>query len=145
MAKTLNDVYTAFLSKLSEDDWLGWDDEDILADWKTIYQSAVPNFKFPRVEIPNPDEVDVDEPTELTNLEVQIIATYMKCEWLDRNILDWENVKPMYDEKDYSPANYLSKLNALLDREEKKAAKLEAKYYRSIDGKPFSYSTKFMG
>ena len=55
MAKTLSNVYKAFLSKLSEDDWLDWDEEDVLEDWKTIYEAAVPNFKFPRVAIPDPD------------------------------------------------------------------------------------------
>jgi hypothetical protein len=30
------------------------------------------------------------------------LATYMKCEWLNRTILTWENVKPLYEERDFS-------------------------------------------
>ena len=139
----INKVYEAFLSKMLEDEWLNWTEQEVEADWRQLLEGAIPHFKFPRVDL----TIDKNDNFygDLNTEEIQILATFMKCEWLDRNILDWENVKPMYDEKDYSPANYLSKLNSLLDREEKKAAKLEAKYYRSIDNKPFSYSTKFMG
>lgn len=139
MAKTLSSVYKAFLSKLSEDDWLDWDEDDVLEDWKTIYEAAVPHFKFPRVEIPDPDEVEVDEDTELTNNEVQILATYMKVEWLERKINEWENVEPMYSEKDFSPANYLAKLNGLIQTEFANARRLESYYYRSIKGSPYPY------
>ena len=64
----------------------------------------------------------------------------MKCEWLNRTILTWENVKPLYEERDFSQANLLDKFNDLLVKEEKKASKLEAIYYRSVKGKPFNYS-----
>ena len=77
---------------------------------------------------------------DLNNQEIQILATYMKCEWLNRTILTWENVKPLYEERDFSQANLLDKFNELLAKEEKKALKLESIYYRSIKGKPFKYS-----
>jgi hypothetical protein len=46
----------------------------------------------------------------LSNFEIQILAGYMKCEWLERTILSWENVKPLYVERDFSQANLLDKL-----------------------------------
>ena len=64
----------------------------------------------------------------------------MKCEWWNRTILTWENVKPLYEERDFSQANLLDKFKELLGREEYKALKLERIYYRSIKGKPFDYS-----
>ena len=64
----------------------------------------------------------------------------MKCEWLNRQILSLENIGPQYDERDYSPANQLAKLNELLKATKNRAAKLESFYYRSIQGKPFKYS-----
>ena len=48
---------------------------------------------------------------DLNNEEIQILATYMKCEWLNRTILTWENVKPLYEERDFSQANLLDKFN----------------------------------
>jgi len=64
----------------------------------------------------------------------------MKCEWLNRTILTWENVKPLYEERDFSQANLLDKFNQMLAAEKKNAARLEAVYYRSINRKPFKYS-----
>lgn len=75
----------------------------------------------------------------MDNEEIQIIATYMKCEWLNRTILTWENVKPLYEERDFSQANLLSKFTELLKKEESKVHRLESIYYRAPQRKPFSY------
>ena len=63
----------------------------------------------------------------------------MKCEWLNRTILTWENVKPLYEERDFSQANLLDKFNDMLAAEKKNVARLEAVYYRSINRQPFGY------
>ena len=136
---SLHVVYEAFLSKMLEDEWLNWTDEEIEADWRLLLDGAIPYFKFPRISL----EVDNEAGAfveDLTNQEIQILATYMKCEWLNRTIMTWENIKPLYVERDFSQANLISKLKDLLDREEYKALKLERIYYRSIAGKPYKYS-----
>ena len=131
-------VYDAFLVKLLEDEWLNWDEEEIKVDWKELLLGAIPFFKFPRVSLEIDGDYFVDE--NISNDEIQILANYMKCEWLNRTILTWENVKPLYEERDFSQANLLDKFKDLLEREEYKALKLERIYYRSIKGKPFDYS-----
>lgn len=131
-------VYDAFLGKLLEDEWLNWSEDEIEMDWRSLFDAAVPYFKFPRVSLEVKDDNFVDE--NITNKEIQIIATYMKCEWLNRTILTWENVKPLYIERDFSQANLIDKLRILLEKEEKKASKLESLYYRSINGSPFDYT-----
>ena len=135
-------VYDAFLTKMLEEEWLNWTDEENQQDWRALLDSAIPFFKFPRVSLEIKDGYFVDE--NISNMEIQILATYMKCEWLNREILTWENVKPLYVERDFSQANLLDKLKNLLDREEYKALKLERIYYRSIKGAPFDY-TKLAG
>ena len=139
---SIHKVYEAFLSKMLEDEWLNWTEEEIERDWRTLLDGAIPNFKFPRVDL------DIDDSDcfvgDLSNEEIQILATFMKCEWLNREILTWENVKPLYVERDFSQANLIDKLQKLLDREEYKARKLERIYYRSIKRKPFDY-TKLAG
>jgi len=131
------DVYDAFLSKMLEDEWLNWTEEEREEDWFSLLQAAIPYFKFPRVSLEIADGVFVDE--NFSNEEVQLLATYMKVEWLNRTILTWENVKPLYVERDFSQANLIDKLKQLLEREEYKALKLERIYYRSRKGKPFEY------
>ena len=122
-----------------EDEWVNWDLEDIQEDWKAILKGAIPWFKFPRVSL-DLDEYEENFVDDLSNEEIQILATYMKCEWLNRTILTWENVKPLYTERDFSQANLIDKFNQMLAAEKKNAARMEAIYYRSIKRKPFKYS-----
>lgn len=136
---SINDIYDSFLSKMLEDEWLNWTDEEREQDWRALLDAVIPRFKFPRVSLEIDGEGNfVDE--EVSNVEIQILATYMKCEWLNRTILTWENVKPLYVERDFSQANLIDKLKQLLEREEYNALKLERIYYRSRKGKPFTYS-----
>ena len=131
-------VYDAFLTKMLEDEWLNWTDEENQQDWRSLLDGAIPWFKFPRVSLEIDEDGNfVDE--NISNVEIQILATYMKCEWLNREILTWENVKPLYVERDFSQANLIDKLKTLLEREEYKALKLERIYYRSREGKPFDF------
>lgn len=144
-------VYSAFLSKVTADDWEFEYREDIesmvptkddLEDLRQILENALPYFKFPRTSLARNDE---GFENDLSPEEISIISEYMKVEWLDRTIHTWENVKVMYDERDWSPANLLKQFISLLDRSEQKALKLERLYSRSItdeDGmrKPFDFS-----
>ena len=87
-------VYTAFQSKILDDEWDTWTETEVEEDLFTLLQAAIARFKFPRVSLEYTSEGFTDT---LTNDEVQILASYMKCEWLNRNILTWENVKPLYE------------------------------------------------
>lgn len=129
-------VYDVFLSKMLDDEWEDWNYDEVEEDLHMLLMGAIPRFKFPRVSL---DYGEEGFNADLTNEEIQILATYMKCEWLNRTILTWENVKPLYDERDFSQANLIDKFNAMLAGEQKQAAKLEAIYYRSVNNKPFAY------
>ena len=139
---SIRKIYDAFLSKMLEDEWLNWTEEEVERDWRMLLDAAIPNFRFPRVDLNIDDSGNFVG--DLNNEEIQILATFMKCEWLNREILTWENIKPLYVERDFSQANLIDKLQKLLDREESKARKLERIYYRSIHYKPFDY-TKLAG
>ena len=130
-------VYDAFLVKMLEDEWVNWTEEEVSQDLKGILEGAISWFKFPRIPLDRDDNGFIND---LDNEEIQILACYMKCEWLNRTILTWENVKPLYEERDFSQANLLDKFNQLLEAEKYNALKLERIYYRSIKGKPFKYS-----
>ena len=129
-------VYDAFLAKMLEDEWGNWEIEDVVADWRAMLEGAIPWFKFPRVSLERDDNGFIED---LNNEEIQILACYMKCEWLNRTILTWENVKPLYEERDFSQANLLDKFNNMLEQEKNNATKLERVYYRSRRGKPFDF------
>lgn len=129
-------IYDSFLSKISEDEWVGWTENEIKSDLYQILESAIIWFKFSRISLETNENGFINT---LSNSEIQIISSYMKCEWLSRVNLSWENIKPMYTEKDFSQANMLDKLNKTLTIELDKVAKMESFYYRSINGTPFDY------
>lgn len=131
------DIYAAFLSRILEDEWQQWMIEEAEQDWRQILENAITWFKFPRVSLER-DNAGFKE--RLTDAEIQVIADYMKCEWLNRCIMTWENVKPLYEERDFSQANLLDKLNQTKESEFKKAQWRESVYYRSVKGKPFDFS-----
>lgn len=138
MGTPVQKVYDAFLAKILSDEWDTWTTEEQNQDFEQILDGAIPNFKFPRVPLER-NETNQEFLADLSNEEIQILACYMKCEWLSRTILTWENLKPLYEERDFSQANLLSKFNEKLEKEQKTAEKRESKYYRVINYKPFCY------
>ena len=134
-------IYDCFLAKVLDDEWSHWEWEEIQVDLRELLEGAIPWFKFPRVSLDRDEEGFTET---LSNEEIQILATYMKCEWLNRTILTWENVRPLYEERDFSQANLLDKFNETLENEKYNALKLERVYYRSRKGKPFDF-TKLAG
>ena len=130
-------VYDAFLARILEDEWENWLIEEAESDWRQILEMALPHFKFPRVDLTHDDE---GFSGDLGQEEIQIIANFMKCEWLNRCIMTWENVKPLYVERDFSQANLLDKLQSMLESELTRAKEIESIYYRSRKGKPFNFS-----
>lgn len=144
-------VYDAFLSKTTADDWANEYEEvsgellptkEALEDLRQILENALPYFKFPRTSLARNEE---GFEKDLSPEEIAIISEYMKVEWLDRTIHTWENIKVMYDERDWSPANLLKQFISLKTSSEEKALRLERIYSRSITGedglrKPFDFS-----
>lgn len=130
-------IYDAFLARILEDEWEQWLIEEAEQDWRQILEAALPWFKFPRVSLEHNEEGFCGD---LRQVEIQIIANYMKCEWLNRCILTWENVKPLYVERDFSQANLIDKLDKMLTTERENAHNMESVYYRSREGKPFNFS-----
>lgn len=138
----LTKVYDAFLARILEDDWPEWMQEEREEDWRQLLDAAIPWFKFPRVSLEIVDDGEGNEvfSGDLGTVEISILANFMKCEWLNRSIMTWENVKPLYEERDFSQANLLDKLKAMLEEERYNALWQESIYYRSRGGKPFDYS-----
>ena len=131
-------IYDAFLARILEDEWDtdGWTEAEKQEDWRQLLDMAIPWFKFPRTPLTRDENGFIND---LSSEEIQILANYMKCEWLNRSILTWENVKPLYVERDFSQANLIDKLKALLEQTRATAKDMESNYYRSRNGRPFSY------
>ncbi len=134
---SVTDVYDAFLSKVLDDEWVNWTWEEVQEDFSKLLDCAITWFKFPKHDLTIQAGYFLED---LDQQEIQILASYMKVEWLNRCILTWENIKPLYEERDFSQANLLDKLNSTLVYERKTAEKMESTYYRSRTKKSFTYS-----
>ena len=125
MATPFLKVYEAFLARITADEWTLEEDIAIVErDWQQLLDIAIFRFKYPRNSLkkiefdpdPNCDcnpliscafEGDLDQD------EIQLLALYMKHEWIKRCIASWENIRQLYADKNFSQANHLDKLNKL--------------------------------
>ena len=155
MATSFLKVYDAFLARITADEWTLEEELAIVErDWQELLQMAVFRFKYPRVDL---EIEEIGESTDeglpppkqfkgdLTNDEIQILALYMKHEWVKRCIASWENIRQLYADKDFSQANHLDKLNKLEAAIALEIHKAEGIYDRSRDKRPADLFSKLAG
>ena len=155
MATPFLKVYDAFLARITADEWTLEEELAIVErDWQELLKMAIAQFKYPRVAL----DIEEVEPTEdssqlqmyqfvndITDREIQILALYMKYEWIKRCIASWENIRQLYASKDFSQANHLDKLLKLQSTVELEIRRAEGKYDRSLDNAPAEIFKKLAG
>ena len=156
MATPFLKVYDAFLARITADEWTLEEELAIVErDWQELLQIAIFRFKYPRVDlsVEEVDEVPADNGqlkhyqfvNDLTNDEIQLLALYMKHEWVKRCIASWENIRQLYADKDFSQANHLDKLNKLEAAIELEVHRAEGIYDRSRNKNPAILFKKLAG
>lgn len=100
MATPFLKVYEAFLARITADEWTLEEELAIVErDWQELLKMAVERFKYPRISLEietienNDGPVVMQFKEELTNAEIQMLALYMKHEWVKRCIASWENIR----------------------------------------------------
>lgn len=157
MATPLSKVYEAFLSRITADEWTVEEELSIVEkDWEQLLDIAIFRFKYPRVSLekdeidPYPDD-DINKTLsrnfveDLNQDEIQLLALYMKHEWVKRCIASWENIRQLYADKDFSQANHLAKLNQLEEAVALEVHKAEGVYDRSRNKRPADKFKKLAG
>ena len=140
MGTPLQKVWDAFLARIKGDDWMYEEDMNIVEqDWRQLLDISIFRFKHPRISLEIDDESSAFVNT-LTSSEIQLLAVFMKHEWIKRCIADWENVKQLYTDRDFSQANQLDKLIKLGDQVEMESVKMYGVYDRAVNGKPFDFT-----
>ena len=160
MATLFLKIYDAFLARITADEWTLEEELAIVErDWQELLQMAIFRFKYPRVslDIEEVDQNNEDDPldspklkmyqfvNDLTNDEIQILALYMKHEWVKRCINSWENIRQLYADKDFSQANHLDKLIKLESAVSLEIHKAEGIYDRSRSKRPAELFKKLAG
>ena len=156
MATPFLKVYDAFLARITADEWTLEEELAIVErDWQELLKMAIFRFKYPRISL-EVEPIDNTEPEEgqligyqfvndLSNDEIQLLALYMKHEWVKRCIASWENIRQLYASKDFSQANHL---NALIKLEVNVADECQRAlgiYDRSREKRPADLFKKLAG
>ena len=138
MGTQFSEVYDFLLAKTDAKEWAWTEDYELLqSDWKMLLRMAIQDFLFPRISL----EFEEDEngkvffQNELTDAELQVLATYMKHEWLKRSITNWKNIEMLYHDKDFKISGKASHLNALINLEavyDEECKKVVNKYSRKV-------------
>lgn len=156
MATPFLKVYDAFLARITADEWTLEEELAIVErDWQELLKIAIFRFKYPRVDL-TIEEIDDEENNsqeikmyqfigDLTNDEIQLLALYMKHEWVKRCIASWENIRQLYADKDFSQANHLDKLNKLEASINIEVHKAEGIYDRSRKKTPADLFKRLAG
>lgn len=107
MATPFVQVYDAFLARITADEWTLEEELAIVErDWRQLLKMSIFRFKYPRVSLEieeSTDENSVYQFTEdLTNDQIQLLALYMKHEWVKRCIASWQNIRQLYADQNLS-------------------------------------------
>jgi len=138
MATELQEVYDFLLAKTDAKEWAWTEDIELLqADWKMLLRMAIQDFLFPRVSLELEENIDGETVfvDTITDAEKQVLATYMKHEWLKRCITNWKNIEMLYHDKDFKISGKASHLNALINLEavyDEECKKVANKYSRKV-------------
>ena len=149
MATSFFRVYDAFLARITADEWTLEEELAIVErDWQELLKMAVFRFKYPRTDlefIESEETSNYEFKNDLTNDEIQLLALYMKHEWIKRCIASWENIRQLYADKDFSQANHLDKLNKLEAAVSDEIHAAEGIYDRSRGKRPANLFKRLAG
>ena len=156
MATPFLKVYDAFLARITADEWTLEEELAIVErDWQELLKMAIARFKYPRVSLDFEEMSDTAEDTpqlkiyqfkeDLSNDEIQLLAMYMKHEWIKRCVASWEHIGQLYTSKDFSAANHLDKLNDLEFNVKREVEEQQDIYDRSRGKTPSEIFRKLAG
>ena len=152
-----SNIYDSFLSKLTDDMYMELDELQTHRMLEELLLSAIQKFEFPRFDITdyetsyldNVDEYSGEDSDgndaiayiynggkfniELTQEEINILATYMVVEWLGQQLASVENTRMKYSGSDFkftSQANHMAKILTLKQDYEREGFHLQRLYKR---------------
>ena len=124
-------VYDKFLSKITDDMYMELDEQQTESLLAELLMGAIPWFEFPRVNLN--DKTDTQFNIELSEEEINILATYMIVEWIGQQLATVELIRMKYSGSDFkftSQANHMHKLKGLQEEYERKCFHLQRLYKR---------------
>ena len=132
MGTDFNIIYTRFYSKITDDMYMELDRVQTDALLEELLINALPWFEFPRVSLQY-STIKHCFRYELSDEEVNIIATYMMLGWFDQQLASVEVSRMKFSGSDFkftSLANHMAKLKDLRKEYERVGFHLQRLYKR---------------
>lgn len=132
MGTDFNIIYTRFYSKITDDMYMELDRVQTDALLEELLINALPWFEFPRVSLQY-STIKHCFRYELSDEEVNIIATYMVLGWFDQQLASVEVSRMKFSGSDFkftSQANHMAKLKELRKEYERIGFHLQRLYKR---------------
>lgn len=132
MGTDFNIIYTRFYSKITDDMYMELDRVQTDALLEELLINALPWFEFPRISLQY-STIKHCFRYDLSDEEINIIATYMMLGWFDQQLASVELVRMKFSGSDFkftSQANHMSKLKELKKEYERVGFHLQRLYKR---------------
>lgn len=126
-------IYNTFLSKITDDMYMELSKEETMPLLLELFENSLHWFEFPRFNLYDYDRELEEYNIDLTQEEINIIATYMIVEWMGQQLATVELIRMKYSGSDFkftSQANHLHKLQNLQKEYERKGFHLQRLYKR---------------
>lgn len=126
-------IYNTFLSKITDDMYMELSKEETIPLLLELFENSLHWFEFPRFNLYDYDREVEEYNIDLTQEEINIIATYMIVEWMGQQLATVELIRMKYSGSDFkftSQANHLHKLQNLQKEYERKGFHLQRLYKR---------------
>lgn len=126
-------IYNTFFSKITDDMYMELSKEETMPLLLELFENSLHWFEFPRFNLYDYDRELEEYNIDLTQEEVNIIATYMIVEWMGQQLATVELIRMKYSGSDFkftSQANHLHKLTNLQKEYERKGFHLQRLYKR---------------
>ena len=133
MPTLFKDVYSNFLSKITDDMYMELTPMETERMLKELLLNSLHWFEFPRVNIYDYDIRLEEFNIVLSTEEQNIIATYMVVGWIDQQLASVENTRMKYSGSDFkftSQANHMHKLLQMRKDYERQGFHLQRLYKR---------------
>ena len=141
----LSTIYDTFLSKITDDMYMELTAAETYNMLNNLFESALHWFEFPRFDLYSYNLILGEYNVDLTQEEINIIATYMIVEWMGQQLATVELIRMKYSGSDFkftSQANHIHKLTNLKKEYERKGFHLQRLYKRrKVDNKGRMKST----
>ena len=135
------EVYNRFLGKITDDMYVELTPQDTLRDLQHLLIDAIPGFEFPRKDLAQYTQDNLNEGLEdtssfleeLSSEEINILAILMMIGWIQRQITSIDNTRQKYYGESFqltSQASHLKSLISLKEDLQKDTRKLQRLYKR---------------